>query len=255
MDLGIKDKVALITGGARGLGKKTALILAEEGVNIAVFDIVVEGELGAGVTVSEVEKLGRKARAYKVDITKADAVKEAVKKVNEELGAAEILINCAATVDHMAKVLQQSPELWNRDMSVNLTGQFHMVQAVIPGMLEKGWGRIINFSSVAGTLGGFGQLSYSVTKAGMVGFTKTIALEFARKGITCNCIVPGLAETEMVRFMPEENKQRITARTAYRKLGETEDIAYAIAFLVSQRAKYITGDTIYVDGGIQLFTF
>lgn len=255
MDLGIKDKVALITGGARGLGKKTALTLAEEGCKIAIFDLVMEGDLGALKTQEEIKKLGVEAKAYLADITDVNRVGEAIKEVNQNLGVPQILINAAACVDHMGRVLQQDPEKWERDLKVNLTGQFNMVRAVLPGMIEKGWGRIINFASVAGTLGGFGQLSYSTTKAAMVGFTKTIALETGRNGITCNCIVPGLIETEMVKFMGPEYKERIAKRTVFRKLGEPEDIAYTIAFLVSDKAKYITGETIYVDGGVQLFTF
>jgi 3-oxoacyl-[acyl-carrier protein] reductase len=214
-----------------------------------------EGELGALKTKEEVEKKGVEANAWKVDITDVEKVKEAVKEINQTLGTPEILINSAACVDHTAKVLDQDPAKWERDLKVNLTGQFNMVRAVLPGMLEKKWGRIVNFASVAGTLGGYGQLSYSTTKAGMVGFTKTIALEFARYGITCNCIVPGLIETEVTKFMSPETKERIAKRTAFRKLGEPQDIAYTIAFLVSEKAKYITGETIYVDGGIQLFTF
>lgn len=255
MDLGIKNKVAIITGGARGLGRATAFVLAEEGCKIAIFDLIMEGELGALKTVEEVRKKGVEGEAWQVDITDNERVKQAVKEVKEKLGSPEILINSAACIDHTAKVLDQDPEKWQRDLKVNLTGQFNMVRAVIPFMLEKNWGRIINFASVAGTLGGYGQLSYSTTKAGMVGFTKTIALEFGRQGITCNCIVPGLIETEVTKFMPSETKERIARRTVFRKLGEPQDIAYTIAFLVSEKAKYITGETIYVDGGIQLFTF
>lgn len=257
MDLGIKGKVALITGGARGLGRATAKVLSEEGAKIAVFDLNMRDDVGWGaeITAEKVKEIGGEAKAYKVDITDFAQVEQAIKSTKEDLGPVEILINAAACVDHTAKILQQIPALWERDLKVNLTGQYNMVRAALPHMTEKGWGRIINFASVAGVLGGFGQLSYSTTKAGMIGFTKTIALETARQGITCNCVVPGLIETELVKLMPEQNRERIKNRTAFRKLGEMEDIAYAIAFLVSARAKYITGDTLYVDGGIQLFTF
>lgn len=257
MDLGIKGKVALVTGGARGLGRVIARVLAEEGAKIAVADLNMRDDAGWGaeITAEKIKEAGGEAKAYKVDITDFKQVEEAVKSIKNDLGIIEILINAAATIDHTAKILQQAPALWERDLKVNLTGQYNMVRAVLPGMMEKQWGRIINFASVAGTLGGFGQLSYSTTKAGMVGFTKTIALECARQGITCNCIVPGLIETEMVKLMPEQNRERIKARTAFRKLGEPEDIAYAVAFLVSEKAKYITGETLYIDGGIQLFTF
>lgn len=255
MDLGIKGKVALVTGGGRGLGKKTALTLAGEGANIAIFDLNMDGDWGALTTVGEIEKLGVKAKAYQTDITDAEKVKANVEQLKKDLGVPEILINAAGCVDHTAQVMNQDVAKWNRDLNVNITGQFNMVRAVIPGMLEKKWGRIVNFASVAGLLGGFGQLSYSTTKAAMVGFTKTIALEFAKKGITCNAVVPGLIETELVGFMPPEQKERIAKRTAFRRLGQPDDIANAITFLASDKAGYITGETLFVDGGIQLFVF
>lgn len=255
MDLGIRGKVALVTGGGRGLGKCTALTLAGEGANIAIFDLNMDGDWGALTTVGEIEKLGVKAKAYQTDITDAEKVKANVEQIKKDLGTPEILINAAGCVDHTAQVMNQDVAKWNRDLNVNITGQFNMVRAVIPGMLEKKWGRIVNFASVAGILGGFGQLSYSTTKAAMVGFTRTIALEFSRKGITCNCVVPGLIETELVGFMPPEHKERIAKRTAFRRLGQPEDIANAITFLASDKAGYITGEALFVDGGIQLFVF
>lgn len=255
MDLGISGKVALVTGGARGLGKRTALVLAEEGCAVAIFDLILEGEWGALKTVSEIKKNGGKAKAYQVDITDAEKIKQGVAALKENLGVPEILVNAAACVDHTAQVMDQDPVKWERDLKVNLTGQFNMVRAVIPGMAEKGWGRIVNFASVAGILGGFGQISYSVTKAGILGFTRSLALELSRKGITCNCVVPGLIETELVQFMSPKFKERIAKRTAMQKLGQPEDIAYAIAFLASERAKYITGEALFVDGGVQLFVF
>lgn len=255
MDLGIKGKVALVTGAGRGLGKKTALTLAGEGANIAIFDLNMDGDWGALTSAAEIEKLGVKAKAYQTDITDAEKVKANVEQVKKDLGNPEILINAAGCVDHTAKVMNQDIGKWNRDINVNINGQFNMVRAVIPCMLEKGWGRIVNFASVAGILGGFGQLSYSTTKAAMVGFTRTIALEFAKKGITCNCIVPGLIETELVGFMPPEHKERIAKRTAFQRLGQPQDIANAITFLASDKAGYITGETLFVDGGIQLFVF
>lgn len=255
MDLGIKDKVAVVTGGARGIGRRVSYVLSEEGVKVAIFDLMLEGDWGANKTVEEVQKKGGTARAYQVDITAPDQIAAAVKQVQQDLGAPEILVNCAACVDHVSRVLDQDPQKWERDLKVNLTGQFNMVRGVLPSMLEKGWGRIVNFASVAGLLGGYGQLSYSVTKAGMVGFTKTIALEYAKNGITCNAVVPGLVQTELVEFMNPKQKERITSRTAFKKLGRPEDIADAVAFLVSNRAGYITGETLFVDGGINLFVF
>lgn len=255
MDLGLKGKTAVVTGGARGIGRRVALLLAEEGAEVAVLDLITEGDWGSAKTVQMILEKGGKAKDYQTDITQVDNVQASVAKVTEELGPPEILINCAACVDHVQRVLDQDPKLWERDLKVNLTGQFHMVRALLPSMVQKKFGRIVNFASVAGLLGGYGQLSYSVTKAGIVGFTKTIALEFARAGITCNCVAPGLVETELVGMMNPKQKERIVQRTAFKRLGKPEEVAQAVVFLASAKASYITGEVLVVDGGIQLFGF
>jgi 3-oxoacyl-[acyl-carrier protein] reductase len=158
-------------------------------------------------------------------------------------------------LDHVARIEQQSPELWARDLDVNLTGVFNCVQAVWPGMVECGWGRIVTMASVAGTLGGFGQASYATTKAGVIGLTKSLALEGARHGITANAIVPGIIGTEAFNFGNAEMNERMVRRTALRRVGEPQDVANAIAFLCSDLASYVTGITLEVSGGIELFTF
>jgi 3-oxoacyl-[acyl-carrier protein] reductase len=158
-------------------------------------------------------------------------------------------------LDHLGQILEQKDELWERDLRVNLTGTYHCSQAVWPYMKEKSWGRIINMASVAGTLGGFGQASYSTTKAGIIGFTKTLALEGARYGINCNVVCPGIINSESFRLIPPEMRERLIKRTAFRKPGEPEDVAHAVVFLASENAKYITGIVLNVSGGIELFTF
>ena len=150
---------------------------------------------------------------------------------------------------------EQQPELWERDLQVNLTGAFNCAQAVWPHMQQRGWGRIVNMASVAGTLGGFGQASYSTTKAGLLGLTRTLALEGARQGITCNAIVPGIIGTEAFDFGNPAMNERMVKRTAMRRAGKPEDVANAIAFLCSDLAAYITGVALSVSGGIELFTF
>ena len=157
--------------------------------------------------------------------------------------------------DHVAQIADQSPELWERDLRVNLTGAFNCSRAVWPHMRERGWGRIVNMASVAGTLGGFGQASYSTTKAGLLGLTKSLALEGARHGITVNAIVPGIIGTEAFSFGNPEMNERLVKRTALRRVGEPQDVANAIAFLCSDLASYITGVGLNVSGGIELFTF
>jgi 3-oxoacyl-[acyl-carrier protein] reductase len=178
-----------------------------------------------------------------------------VNRVKAEFGRIHILINNAGTLDHTAQFDQQSDALWERDLKVNLTGAYNCAKAVWPIMKAQGWGRIINMASVAGTLGGFGQASYSTTKAGLLGLTRTLALEGARYGITCNAIVPGIIATEAYQMIPAPMRERMEARTAFRRPGKPEDIAHAIVFLCSEEAGYITGVGLNVSGGIELFTF
>jgi 3-oxoacyl-[acyl-carrier protein] reductase len=275
IELDLSGHIALVTGGSRGLGRADALALARAGADVAIADIQVESDEGAdaeryGVlaqaaraqgmvytesTVEEIRGLGRRALAVKCDVTDRSQVEESVSNVAAELGPVDILVNNAGTLDHVAQFHQQSPELWERDLRVNLTGAFNCSQAVWPGMREKGWGRIVNMASVAGTLGGFGQASYSTTKAGLLGLTKTLALEGARHGITANAIVPGIIGTEAFSFGNAEMNERMVKRTAMRRPGEPDEIAHVIAFLCSDLASYVTGAEIPVTGGIELFTF
>ena len=246
----LNGKVVLVTGGSRGLGRADALALAEAGADVVIADI-----LDAEKTVNEVRSMGRKSVAIKMDVTNVGEVKEGVEKIKKDFGSIDILVNSAATLDHLGQVLEQKDELWERDLRVNLTGTYNCTRAVWPHMQAKKWGRIINMASVAGTLGGFGQASYSTTKAGIIGFTKTLALEGARYGINCNVVCPGIIESESFRIIPPEMRERLAKRTAFRKPGEPEDVANAIVFLVSDKARYITGIVLNVSGGIELFTF
>jgi 3-oxoacyl-[acyl-carrier protein] reductase len=275
IELDLSGRVALVTGGSRGLGRADALTLARAGADVAIADIQLESDSGEeaeryGVlaqaaraqglvytesTAREIEELGRRALALKCDVTDRAQVDAAVARVVDELGSVDILVNNAGTLDHLGQLEQQAPELWERDLRVNLTGAFNCAQAVWPHMRERGWGRIVNMASVAGTLGGFGQASYSTTKAGLLGLTRTLALEGARHGITCNAIVPGIIGTEAFHFGNEAMNERMIRRTAMRRPGEPQDIANAIAFLCSDLADYVTGIELNVSGGIELFTF
>jgi 3-oxoacyl-[acyl-carrier protein] reductase len=267
--------VALVTGGSRGLGRADALTLARAGADVVIADIQVESDAGEDVgrygplaqaaraqglvfseaTAQEIQGLGRRAAAIKCDVTEREEVEATVARVVEEFGSVDILVNNAGTLDHVGQIGDQRPELWERDLRVNLTGAFNCAQAVWPHMRERGWGRIVNMASVAGTLGGFGQASYSTTKAGLIGFTKTLALEGARHGITCNAIVPGIIGTEAFDFGNAEMNERMVKRVAMRRPGEPQEIANTIAFLCSDLASYITGVALTVSGGIELFTF
>jgi len=273
IDLG--GRVAFVTGGSRGLGRADALALARAGADVVVADLLVESELseetdryGALATVArqqglvhteetvrDIEAMGRKALAVRCDVTDRGEVAAAVARTVGELGSVDILVNNAGTLDHAAQFHDQSPELWERDLRVNLTGAFNCAQAVWPHMRERGWGRIVNMASVAGTLGGFGQASYSTTKAGLLGLTKTLAMEGARHGITCNAIVPGVIGTEAFSMANEAMNERIVKRTALKRPGEPEEIANVIAFLCSDLASYVTGIELNVSGGVELFVF
>jgi 3-oxoacyl-[acyl-carrier protein] reductase len=275
IEIDLSGRVALVTGGSRGLGRADALTLARAGADVAIVDILVESEVSeetdrwgalataartqglirTEATVDEIRALGRRALAIRCDVTDREQVAAAVAETVEELGSVDILVNNAATLDHVGQFTDQSPELWERDLRVNLTGSFNCAQAVWPSMKERGWGRIVNMASVAGTLGGFGQASYSTTKAGVLGLTRTLAMEGARHGITCNAIVPGVIGTEAFNMANPVMNERIVARTALKRPGEPQDIANAIAFLCSDLASYITGVGLYVSGGVELFVF
>jgi 3-oxoacyl-[acyl-carrier protein] reductase len=275
LEIDLSGRVALVTGGSRGLGRADALTLARAGADVVIADIQVESDSGedAGrygplaqaaraqglvfseATAQEIQGMGRRAAAIKCDVTDRAQVDETVARAVEEFGSLDILVNNAGTLDHVGQLGDQAPELWERDLRVNLTGAFTCAQAVWPHMRERGWGRIVNMASVAGTLGGFGQASYSTTKAGLIGLTKTLALEGARHGITCNAIVPGIIGTEAFNFGNPDMNERMVKRVAMRRPGEPQEIANTIAFLCSDLASYITGVALNVSGGIELFTF
>jgi 3-oxoacyl-[acyl-carrier protein] reductase len=275
IEIDLSGRVAFVTGGSRGLGRADALTLGRAGADVVIADIQVESDSGeeaerygpiaqaaraqglvyAEATAQEICDLGRRAAAVKCDVTERQQVEEAVRRTVEEFGSVDILVNNAGTLDHLGQLPDQAPELWERDLRVNLTGAFNCAQAVWPHMQERGWGRIVNMASVAGTLGGFGQASYSTTKAGLLGLTRTLALEGARHGITCNAIVPGIIGTEAFNFGNPDMNERMVRRTAMRRAGEPQDVANAIAFLCSDLASYVTGVALNVSGGIELFTF
>ena len=274
LEIDLSGRVALVTGGSRGLGRADALTLARAGADVAIADILVESDTSAaeryGVlaqaavaqgmvhaeeTVEEIRGLGRRALAVRCDVTDREEVAAAVARTVDELGAVDILVNNAGTLDHVGQFHDQQPSLWERDLQVNLTGAFNCAQAVWPHMREREWGRIVNMASVAGTLGGFGQASYATTKAGILGLTRTLAMEGGRHGITCNAIVPGIIGTEAFHMANSAMNERIAARTVFKRPGEPQDVANAIAFLCSDLASYVTGIELNVSGGVELFVF
>ena len=272
-----EGRAVLVTGGSRGLGRADALTLARAGADVVLADILVESDPDAvstaerlgtlarvavaqglvqtEATAEEIRGLGRRALAVPCDVTERAAVDAMVARAADELGGVDILVNNAGTLDHVGQFHDQRPDLWERDLQVNLTGAFNCAQAVWPHLKARGGGRIVNMGSVVGTLGGFGQASYATTKAGILGLTRTLAMEGGRHGITCNAVVPGIISTEAFRMANPEMNERIASRTVFKRPGEPQDVANAIAFLCSDLAGYITGVEFNVSGGVELFVF
>jgi 3-oxoacyl-[acyl-carrier protein] reductase len=199
--------------------------------------------------------MGRRSAAVKMDVTDPDQVGAVFAQVKRDFGSIDILVNNAGMVDHLGQIESQSDALWERDLRVNLTGAYNCTKAVWPYMREQNWGRLIFMSSVAGTLGGFGQASYATTSAGLIGLGRSMALEGARFGITSNIIAPGIIATEALNAANPRMNERMVLRTAMRSAGDPDDVAHTVVFLASPEARYVTGEVIHVAGGIDLFVF
>ena len=249
MDLGIAGKTALVTGGARSLGKQDCLTLAAEGCRVIVLDL--NGE-GAEAAAREITDAGGVARGYAADITERAALTEALRRAESEVGRVDICVNNAGWIYTMGQLKDTADEDWDLNLRINLTGTFNVTKAVFPGMRERRWGRVICMASIAGLMGGFGQAAYATSKMGVIGFARSVALEGARYNVTSNVIAPGIVG-------PNANLsplyERMVKRVAMQREGQPEDIASAIAFLCSERARYITGAVLTVTGGMDLFTF
>lgn len=276
MHMDLKGKVALVTGASRGLGQAIALALGRAGADVALTDILIErqennpGELGEysilaghfarqGIVrtqagAEEIQSMGSRSCAFKMDVTDLKEVRRVVKTIEAELGTIDILVNNAAVMDNLSPFDEQQPGLWQRDLNVNLTGAYNCSKSVWPGMMKKSWGRMINISSVAGLMGATLQPSYGATKAGLIGLTKSLAIEAGRHGITVNTICPGFIATEAVQLYDERMTERIVKRTALKRMGQPAEVADVVAFLASDAASYITGAVIPVTGGIDLLT-
>ncbi len=246
--MSLTDKVALVTGAAQGIGKAVALLLARNGADLIVSDINLEK---AEETAKEIQAIGRRAVAIKVDVASLGDVEQMVEAVLEHFGHIDILINNAGiTRDRL--ILRMTEEDWDAVLNINLKGTFHCTKVVIRHMSKQRNGRIVNIASVVGEMGNAGQANYSASKAGVIGFTKTIAREFAQRGINVNAIAPGYIETPMTEALPEKAKEELKRIIPMERLGRPEDVAEAVLFLVSEASSYITGQVLNVNGGIYM---
>jgi 3-oxoacyl-[acyl-carrier protein] reductase len=242
----LAGKVALVTGSAQGIGKAIATLLAEEGADIAVVDV---NEERAEATAAEIRALGRRALALRVNVTDGAAVDACVEKVVENLGGVDILVNNAGiTRDNL--LLRMKEEEWDAVLAVNLKGTFNFTKAALRPMLKSKGGRIVNIASVIGVMGNAGQSNYAASKAGIIGFTRSVAKEVASRGITVNAIAPGFIQTAMTEVLPEKARQSLMDLIPLKRLGTGRDVADAALFLVSPASDYITGQVIHVDGGM-----
>ena len=248
--MALTGKIALVSGAARGIGRAIALRLARDGADVGLIDLSPAVDETAGL----VRGLGRRSVAIRADISNATETRAAAARIAAELGAIDLLVNNAGIVDNIAGVEKMSDEAWDNEIGVNLTGAFNLVRATVGAMAGRGFGRIVNISSVAARGGLARQVGYSATKAGLLGVTRTVALEYARKGVTCNAVLPGMVETENVKAMPPEIREAAMAATPVRRFGAPEEIAALVAFLCGAEAGYITGAEIDISGGGHLNT-
>jgi 3-oxoacyl-[acyl-carrier protein] reductase len=243
----LTGKSAIVTGGSRGIGKAIALRLAKQGADIC-FSYRGNQE-AATATKAEIEALGRKCVAVQADVTQPDAAEALVKAALDAFGKVDILVNNAGvTRDDL--IMRMTAEAWREVLETNLSGAFWMTKAVTRPMLKARAGRIVNVTSVSGQAGQMGQANYSSAKAGLIGLTKATARELASRGITVNAVAPGFVLTELTQDLPEALQAEITARTPLGRFGTTEEIADTVAFLVSDEARFITGQVLAVDGGL-----
>ena len=277
----LEGKVALVTGGSRGIGRAIALRLAEDGADVAInyqatkeqaekvsmlvdFNRVLQDASNISMMVEEmnqaedakevsdmIDSMGKHSCTVQANVNDFEQVNKMRDEVVKELGKIDILINNAG-ITRDKSFVKMTPQMWSEVLSVNLDGAFYCTKAVIGGMIERKYGRIVNISSVIGRMGNFGQANYAASKAGLIGLTKTLAKEFASKGITVNAIAPGYIGTDMVKSVPKEILEKIIAQIPLGRLGEPSEVAGAVAYLLSRDGEYITGQVIDLNGGLYI---
>lgn len=243
--MSLDGKIALVTGATRGIGKAIALALVEQGATVIG---TATSESGAQ---SISEYLGANGKGWVLDVSSSESVDIVVKEITAEFGAPTVLINNAGiTRDNL--MMRMKEDEWEQVLNTNLTSVFRVTKACLRGMTKAKFGRVISISSVVGSMGNGGQTNYSAAKAGLEGFSRSLAAEIGSRGITVNCVAPGFIETDMTKVLPEEHKANLVAKVPASRLGQPEEIAAAVAFLASNGAAYITGETLHVNGGMYM---
>ena len=241
----LQDKIAIVTGASQGIGKTTAELFSKSGAHVVC---IARNEEKIKNLANTISKNGHSASYFPCDISDGDLIQNTIKSVINDYGKIDILINNAG-ITRDSLVLRMKNHQWDEVLNTNLKGAFYATKSVLRSMMKNKYGRIINITSIVGLQGNSGQSNYSASKAGLIGFSQSVAKEVASRGITINCIAPGWIETEMTNNLPQDIKYEIIKNIPMGKTGTTEDIAYTALFLASKESKYITGQTITVDGG------
>lgn len=244
----MQNKIALITGASRGIGQAIALKLGQSGAIVAG---AATTENGANAITQYLEKAGIKGTGIILNVNNAEQIEQVFQKIREQFGEVEILVNNAGiTRDNL--LIRMKDEEWDDILTTNLKSIFRLSRGVLRAMMKARYGRIINISSVVGSMGNVGQANYAAAKAGVAGFTKSLAREVGSRNITVNCVAPGFIDTDMTRSLPNEHQQSLIQHVPLGRLGRPEEVAAAVAFLASSSASYITGSTLHVNGGMYM---